>query len=101
VGLAGADDVVATVTLSKALGAQGGAVLGPEAVTAHLVDAARSFIFDTGPRAVVGRRGARRAARAGGRPRPPGGGVLRHAGTLAAAAGAGGSSVGDRAGGAG
>ena len=29
VGLAGADDVVATVTLSKALGAQGGAVLGP------------------------------------------------------------------------
>ena len=48
VGLAGADDVVATVTLSKALGAQGGAVLGPEAVTAHLVDTARSFIFDTG-----------------------------------------------------
>ena len=48
VGLAGADDVVATVTLSKALGAQGGAVLGPAAVTAHLVDTARSFIFDTG-----------------------------------------------------
>jgi len=48
VGLAGADDVVATVTLSKALGAQGGAVLGPAAVTAHLVDTARAFIFDTG-----------------------------------------------------
>jgi 8-amino-7-oxononanoate synthase len=48
VGLAGADDVVATVTLSKALGGQGGAVLGPAAVTAHLVDTARSFIFDTG-----------------------------------------------------
>lgn len=48
VGLAGADDVVATVTLSKALGSQGGAVLGPEAVIAHLVDTARSFIFDTG-----------------------------------------------------
>jgi len=48
VGLAGADDVVATVTLSKALGSQGGAVLGPAAVTAHLVDAARTFIFDTG-----------------------------------------------------
>jgi 8-amino-7-oxononanoate synthase len=48
VGLAGADDVVATVTLSKALGGQGGAVLGPEAVIAHLVDTARSFIFDTG-----------------------------------------------------
>jgi 8-amino-7-oxononanoate synthase len=48
VGLAGADDVVATVTLSKALGSQGGAVLGPAAVTAHLVDTARAFIFDTG-----------------------------------------------------
>jgi 8-amino-7-oxononanoate synthase len=48
VGLAGADDVVATVTLSKALGSQGGAVLGPAAVVAHLVDSARSFIFDTG-----------------------------------------------------
>jgi 8-amino-7-oxononanoate synthase len=47
-GLAGADDVVATVTLSKALGGQGGAVLGPSAVTEHLVDTARSFIFDTG-----------------------------------------------------
>jgi len=48
VGLAGADDVVVTVTLSKALGSQGGAVLGPTEVTAHLVDTARSFIFDTG-----------------------------------------------------
>jgi len=48
VGLAGADDVVATVTLSKALGSQGGAVLGPGPVIAHLVDTARSFIFDTG-----------------------------------------------------
>ena len=48
VGLAGADDVVTTVTLSKALGSQGGAVLGPRAVIAHLVDTARSFIFDTG-----------------------------------------------------
>ncbi|HVL86305.1 MAG TPA: 8-amino-7-oxononanoate synthase [Pseudonocardia sp.] len=46
-GLAGADDVVATVTLSKSLGSQGGAVLGPAAVTAHLVDTARTFIFDT------------------------------------------------------
>ncbi|GAA5168209.1 8-amino-7-oxononanoate synthase [Pseudonocardia eucalypti] len=48
VGLAGAHDVVATVTLSKSLGAQGGAVLGSVAVTEHLVDTARSFIFDTG-----------------------------------------------------
>ncbi|GCD95243.1 8-amino-7-oxononanoate synthase [Embleya hyalina] len=47
-GLAGADDVVLTATLSKALGAQGGAVLGPRRVVEHLVDAARSFIFDTG-----------------------------------------------------
>ena len=47
-GLAGADDVVATVTLSKSLGSQGGAVLGPAAVAEHLVDTARSFIFDTG-----------------------------------------------------
>ncbi|MEU4657066.1 8-amino-7-oxononanoate synthase [Streptomyces sp. NPDC023723] len=47
-GLAGADDVVATVTLSKSLGSQGGAVLGPARVIAHLVDTARTFIFDTG-----------------------------------------------------
>lgn len=47
-GLAGAPDVVITVTLSKALGSQGGAVLGPERVIAHLVDTARTFIFDTG-----------------------------------------------------
>lgn len=48
VGLAGAPDVVVTTTLSKALGSQGGVVLGPAAVRAHLVDAARPFIFDTG-----------------------------------------------------
>ena len=47
-GLAGAPDVVMTVTMSKALGSQGGAVLGPVAVRDHLVDAARPFIFDTG-----------------------------------------------------
>jgi 8-amino-7-oxononanoate synthase len=47
-GLAGADDVVATVTLSKSLGSQGGAVLGPTRVIDHLVNAARTFIFDTG-----------------------------------------------------
>ncbi|WP_253258446.1 8-amino-7-oxononanoate synthase [Pseudonocardia sp. N23] len=47
-GLAGADDVVLTVTLSKALGSQGGAVLGPRRVVEHLVDAARTMIFDTG-----------------------------------------------------
>ncbi|MGW0142709.1 8-amino-7-oxononanoate synthase [Streptomyces calvus] len=47
-GLAGADDVVVTVTLSKSLGSQGGAVLGPSRVIDHLVNAARTFIFDTG-----------------------------------------------------
>ncbi|MEU0119611.1 8-amino-7-oxononanoate synthase [Streptomyces bobili] len=47
-GLAGADDVVVTVTLSKSLGSQGGAVLGPVRVIEHLVNAARTFIFDTG-----------------------------------------------------
>lgn len=46
--LAGRDDLVVTVALSKALGSQGGAVLGSAAVRAHLIDAARPFIFDTG-----------------------------------------------------
>ncbi len=48
VGLAGAPDVVMTTTLSKALGSQGGVVLGPAAVRNHLIDSARPFIFDTG-----------------------------------------------------
>ncbi|KQH80966.1 8-amino-7-oxononanoate synthase [Mycobacterium gordonae] len=48
VGLAGSSDVVVTTTLSKALGSQGGVVLGPAEVRAHLIDAARPFIFDTG-----------------------------------------------------
>jgi 8-amino-7-oxononanoate synthase len=39
---------VVTATLSKALGSQGGAVLAPAPVIAHLVDSARTFIFDTG-----------------------------------------------------
>ncbi|MFJ3710034.1 8-amino-7-oxononanoate synthase [Streptomyces sp. NPDC090053] len=47
-GLAGDGDVVATVTLSKSLGSQGGAVLGPARVIDHLVNTARTFIFDTG-----------------------------------------------------
>lgn len=47
-GLAGAPDVVCTATLSKSLGSQGGVVLGPAAVIEHLVNAARTFIFDTG-----------------------------------------------------
>ncbi|KJY24723.1 MULTISPECIES: 8-amino-7-oxononanoate synthase [Streptomyces] len=47
-GLAGAPGVVATMTLSKSLGSQGGAVLGPAKVIRHLVNTARAFIFDTG-----------------------------------------------------
>ena len=47
-GLVGAANLVVTVTLSKALGSQGGAVLAPPAVRQHLVNTARSFIFDTG-----------------------------------------------------
>lgn len=47
-GLAGEPDVVLTVTLSKSLGAQGGAVLGDPRVIETLVDTARSFVFDTG-----------------------------------------------------
>lgn len=81
-GLAGAPDVVMTTTLSKALGSQGGAVLGPAAVRAHLIDAARTFIFDTGlaPAAV----GAARAALGVLRAEPwRVGAVLRHAGVLA------------------
>ncbi|GIH80600.1 8-amino-7-oxononanoate synthase [Planobispora longispora] len=47
-GLAGEPAIVRTVTLSKSLGAQGGAVLGAPEVTETLVDTGRSFIFDTG-----------------------------------------------------
>lgn len=47
-GIAGEANVITTISLSKALGAQGGAVLGAPAVIAHLIDTARSFIFDTG-----------------------------------------------------
>ncbi|HEY7430780.1 MAG TPA: 8-amino-7-oxononanoate synthase [Streptosporangiaceae bacterium] len=47
-GLAAEPDVVRTVTLSKSLGAQGGAVLGHAEVIGTLVDTGRGFIFDTG-----------------------------------------------------
>ncbi|MEU4503548.1 8-amino-7-oxononanoate synthase [Streptomyces sp. NPDC024089] len=47
-GLAGDPDIVTTLTLSKSLGSQGGAVLGPARVIEHLVNTARTFIFDTG-----------------------------------------------------
>ena len=47
-GLAGERDVILTVTLSKSLGSQGGAVLAAPEVIETLVDTARSFVFDTG-----------------------------------------------------
>ncbi len=86
VGLAGAPDVVVTTTLSKALGSQGGAVLGPEAVRDHLINAARPFIFDTGlaPAAVGAALGALRVlADESWRPRA----VLANAAVLAQACG--------------
>ncbi|MCP2340083.1 8-amino-7-oxononanoate synthase [Actinomadura rupiterrae] len=47
-GIAGEPDVVLTLTLSKSLASQGGAVLGAPEVIETLVDASRAFIFDTG-----------------------------------------------------
>ena len=47
-GIAGEPGVVRTVTLSKALAAQGGAVLGAAEVVETLISTGRSFIFDTG-----------------------------------------------------
>lgn len=55
-GIAAEPDVVRTLTLSKSLGSQGGAVVGSDVVVEHLVNAARTFIFDTAlaPAAVAG-----------------------------------------------
>ena len=47
-GIAAAPDLVRTVTLSKSLAGQGGAVLAAPEVTQTLVDTGRGFIFDTG-----------------------------------------------------
>ncbi|MDQ3628870.1 MAG: 8-amino-7-oxononanoate synthase [Actinomycetota bacterium] len=44
----GIERVVVTATLSKALGAQGGAVLAERPVVEQLVNTARPFIYDTG-----------------------------------------------------
>lgn len=81
-GLADAPDVVITTTLSKALGSQGGAVLGSEVVRDHLINTARSFIFDTGlaPAAVGAALAALRVLSA--EPWRPEA-VLRHAAALA------------------
>jgi 8-amino-7-oxononanoate synthase len=47
-GIAAEPDLIRTVTLSKALAGQGGAVLGAPEVIDTLVDTGRGFIFDTG-----------------------------------------------------
>jgi 8-amino-7-oxononanoate synthase len=47
-GIAGDIRTVRSVTLSKSLAGQGGAVLGEEAVMQTLADTGRGFIFDTG-----------------------------------------------------
>ena len=47
-GIAAEPDLIRTVTLSKALAGQGGAVLGAPEVISTLVDTGRGFIFDTG-----------------------------------------------------
>ncbi|MCF8589251.1 8-amino-7-oxononanoate synthase [Gordonia liuliyuniae] len=47
-GLAGADDLVVTAVCSKSLAAQGGVVAGSRLLRDHLIDHARTFIFDTG-----------------------------------------------------
>lgn len=84
-GLAGEADIVVTMTLSKALGSQGGAVIAHEKIREHLINTARTFIFDTGlnPAAV----GAARAA-LGVLQREPerAQAVLEHAAILARAA---------------
>jgi 8-amino-7-oxononanoate synthase len=86
-GLGGEPDVVATVTLSKSLGSQGGAVLGSRAVADHLINTARSFVFDTGlaPPAAGGALAALRVLRA--EPELPGR-VLDAAAAVSVAAGA-------------
>ena len=55
-GIDAEPDVVRTLTLSKSLGSQGGAVVGSAVVVEHLVNTARTFIFDTAlaPAAVAG-----------------------------------------------
>jgi 8-amino-7-oxononanoate synthase len=47
-GLAAQPDLVRTITLSKSLSGQGGAVLGRPEVRETLIDTGRSMIFDTG-----------------------------------------------------
>lgn len=65
-GLSGAPGLVITTVASKSLGAQGGLVLGSRLLREHLIDHARTFIFDTGlnPAAVGAAHAALRILRA-------------------------------------
>ncbi|MFD6752121.1 8-amino-7-oxononanoate synthase [Micromonospora gifhornensis] len=66
-GLAGEPDVVVTATLSKALGGAGGVVAGPAEFVRHLVETARTFIYDTAlpPAVAAGVHAAVEVARTG------------------------------------
>jgi 8-amino-7-oxononanoate synthase len=46
-GLAGLEHVIVTMTLSKSLASQGGAVLGSPILRDHLINRSRPFIYDT------------------------------------------------------
>ncbi|MHA7306629.1 8-amino-7-oxononanoate synthase [Arthrobacter sp. TMN-49] len=85
-GLAGAAHVAVTVTLSKALGSQGGAVLGSALLRDHLVNTARTFIFDTALAPSAAAAAARAAAIIGQEPELAGR-VLENAAVLAARCG--------------
>ena len=65
-GLSGAPDLVITGVCSKSLAAQGGVVAGTALLRDHLIDHARTFIFDTGlgPAAVGAAHAALRVLRA-------------------------------------
>jgi 8-amino-7-oxononanoate synthase len=64
-GVAGAATTLRTVTLSKSLAGQGGAVLGHDLAVRTLIDSGRGFIFDTGlaPPSVAAARAALRLIR--------------------------------------
>ena len=85
-GLSGAEHVAVTATMSKALGAQGGAVLGSPHLREHVLNTARTFIFDTAL-APASAAAAARAAEIVHQEPDLAGRVLHNAAILAAGAG--------------